>query len=55
MFKKRQSRTSTFLKAIFNSNNGTAHQRLNESRQALMAQFPIDTNTQRQRVDDNKG
>lgn len=54
MFKKQQARTSTILKTLLGSGSNTAQQRLNESRQALMAQFPVNMKTTAQRSGSSK-
>lgn len=50
MFKKSPTRKSTFLNSLLGFDGSSAQQRLNESRQALMLQFPADTKPQAGRV-----
>lgn len=54
MFKKQQARASTILKALLGSGSNTAQQRLDESRQELMAQFPVNMKTTAQRRGSSK-
>ncbi|MBO6224496.1 MAG: hypothetical protein J6N72_03440 [Psychrobacter sp.] len=55
MFKKQQLQTKNSIKAIFDSGGEVARQRLDESRRALMAQFPVHTTTQIQDTNNSKG